>query len=557
MSDLSQEFKSKLISLFKNKEYSRLEFEIEKFGNINDLPKNFIYLYSISIALNPGSNIEKLKKANFYLEKIYLDNHENLEILYNFVTVSLKIGSYEKILHYLKKAHKFFPQEERIIESLAKINFLLCNVVEAIEYYELLFSLNDKKISSKISYLVCLNYASHITQDKYFSECKKLSKLLENNLTYCNKSSIDQKEKISLGFLSSDFKKHSVSYFLKGVLKNIDNQEFKLTAFSNLDKSLHDNFTNELKKNFDEWHDVSDLSNEDLIKQITTSNIDILIDLNIFTFGNRIEVFSQRVAPIQISWLGYCNTAGIENIDYLISDKNCINFNEENFYSEKVIYMPKIWNAMSVPDKLPNNTQSPCFKKDFFTFGSFNNFSKLSDDVIHAWSKILKKTNSKIILKNSVNHNKEINKNIINKFKSYGINENKLIFKEYLTDTEDHLKLYNEVDLSLDTFPYNGVTTSFESYLMGVPVITLKGHNFNSRCGESINKNVGMVNLIALNLDDYIDKSIFFATNYDDLKNLRKNLRQKVLASPLFDVKDFVIHFSNKIKEKWEEHLKE
>ena len=137
------------------------------------------------------------------------------------------------------------------------------------------------------------------------------------------------KQKIKLGFLSSDLRNHSVSYFLKDFIKNIDKKEFEIIAFSNL-KIFNDQMTIELKKLFDYWHDVFDYKDSELVDFIRKKNVNIIIDLNGYTFGNRSNIFVERVAPIQIIWLGYCNSSGLKNMDYLISDYNCIKKDEEN-----------------------------------------------------------------------------------------------------------------------------------------------------------------------------------------------------------------------------------
>lgn len=544
MSDLSEEFKSNLANLYKNNQYSQLEFEIEKLGELDKLPKNILYLYSISIGLNPLSSDERLKISSKLLKKIYLEDKTNLEPLYNLAVISLKSGLYLDILELLSDALKLYPKDERIIEFIAKFNFVLSNLKESIKYYELLFELSPRKLEARISYLICLNYIPGISQEKYFQESKKISEIIEKEMKFDFVKDRNLKTKISLGFLSSDFKRHSVSFFLKDFLKNIDQNKFELTAFSNLSEVNHDDITRKLKKTFNHWYDIFNIPDENLVKFIREKKIDILIDLNGFTFGNRSKVISKRVANLQISWLGYCNTTGLTNMDYLFTDKNCIKHDEEKFYSENILYLPNIWNVMSKPDELPDVNDLPRLKKDIFTFGCFNNFQKISDDVVHVWSQIINKSNSRIILKNSINDNEDINKNLIKKFKKNNINTDKIIFYKYFQNQKNHLELYNQIDVALDTFPYNGVTTSFEANLMGVPVLTMKGNNFNSRCGESISKNSGAHFFLCENKNEYIEKAINLSKDFNFLSQNRKQLRDKILASPLFDMKDFCKNFT-------------
>ena len=252
---------------------------------------------------------------------------------------------------------------------------------------------------------------------------------------------------------------------------------------------------------------------------------------------NRIEMLKSRTARKQIIWMGYCNTTGLKNMDYIISDPNLIRSNEEKFYAEKVIYLPKIWNSHCGFDLERIENSPPFLKNKFFTFGSFNSFDKINPDVISVWSNILKKiNNSKLILKTSkIKHGLERLKAL---FKENGVLDSiKFIGRE--KEFKDHLNAYNEIDIALDTFPYNGVTTSFEAIWMGVPVLAMAGYNFNSRCGESINMNLGIDQLIAKDEKDYVQKIVNLSNNHDDYIKLRKFVYANALKSPLFDNQDY------------------
>ena len=555
MNDLSLEFKSNLQKLFIEKKFSQVEIEIESLGNLQNLPENIFYLYAISKSLNPESKKKDLILATDFLAQLYHKNKKNLEPLYNLVVVSLKARTYKKTLKILSEALDENPKNEKIIDGLAKFNYVLANIDEAYRYYKLLFEINPNQILSRSSFLTLLNYYPFITQSEYTEQCKLFTNLIEKNLNDDFIFDKSQNQKIKLGFFSSDFKKHSVSYFIKDLIKNIDKNDFELSAFSNLDIFHHDELTNEFKKIFDNWHDIINFKDSNLINFIKNKKVDILIDLNGYTFGNRLNIFANRVAPIQILWLGYCNSVGLKNMDYIISDENCIRDNEHHNYTEKIIYLPKIWNSMSKPLNLPSISELPYLKSKIFTFGSFNNFQKISSKTIEIWSKILINTNSRLVLKNSIIDNEEINQNLKEKFLDNKVKDEQIDILNFQKNNYDHLSFYNNIDIALDTFPYNGVTTTFESILMGVPVLTIKGFNFNSRCGESINKNLNLDNFIAKNYDDYYLKALDLYKDINYLKNLRKELRNKAFSSPLFDNKNFAKIFSKKIKTIWENFI--
>ena len=273
-----------------------------------------------------------------------------------------------------------------------------------------------------------------------------------------------------------------------------------------------------------------------------------MFDLSGFTQGNRLELIAKRCARIQIEWLGYNNSLGLKNLDYLISDRNLIKNNELNLYSEKILFMPKIWNALTPPNHLPEVDISLKNKGSTFSFCSFNNFQKLSDSTINVWSKILNQTNSQIYLKNSLYGGEDLKENVMKKFYDNGVKKNQLIFLDKEKKSENHLKLYNKADLALDTFPYPGVTTTYEALLMGLPVLTMKGFNFNSRCGESIMKNMNMQEMIANDEIDYFNKAISIVNDKNSMKKNLINLRERTLSSPLFDTDTFANDFCNLIK---------
>ena len=332
--------------------------------------------------------------------------------------------------------------------------------------------------------------------------------------------------------------RHSITYFLKTILLKYDKKKYQIFLFFNNTKE--DLTTNFFKEIVDQSFNIKTLNDTDSINLIRKNKIDIIIDLMGITSENRIALFKNRLAPIQISWLGYCNTTGLRNMDYIISDRNLIYPNEENLYTEKIIFLPKIWNCHSGFDLKRKDNPLPFKNNKYITFGSFNNFNKINNNVVETWSKILKEvTNSKLILKSSIKKNTEKLKEL---FKKNDVLES-ITFLERTSSYEDHLNTYKEIDIALDTFPYNGVTTSFEAIWMNVPVLTMKGFNFNSRCGESINKNIGLNYLIADDENDYIFKAIKLSNDTEKLITIRNKIFNELTSSSLFDKNQFSLKF--------------
>ena len=551
MSDLNVDLKKKLLDLYNNKRFSEIEFELELLGDLEKQSSSIMMTYAVAKTLNLKSKKKDYEKAAYYFEKVYILNKNNLDALYNLIIVSTKSRAYDYVMPHLIERHKIEKKDQKVIWGLSKINFMLGNISESFYYLSKLIKINPNYPDAFTEYLLISNYISSISQEEYFKQTLEFDRLLNTEIKPLIKIDKNIKKKIKLAFLSPDFKTHSVSFFLKDFLSKINKNDFEILAFSNLEINYHDEMTNELKLFFDEWYDIKKMSDSELVNFARSQNIDILIDLAGFTFGNRIQALRTRCSPIQISWLGYCNTLGIKNMDYIIVDLNLIKKEEQSLYSEKILYLPKIWSVMSKQKNLPNINNLPAKQNSIFTFGSFNNFAKLSDKTIKLWSKILNNTNSRLILKTGSKTSALAFKNILKKFNEHDVQENKILILNKNSSRKEHLSEYNNIDIALDPFPYPGVTTTFEAITMGVPVLTMRGSNFNSRCGESINLNLGMNEFIARDEKDYFDKAVELQKNLKKLELLRRSLREKALNSPLFDVNNFTIDFTSILKRVW------
>ena len=349
---LSTDQKIKLKQLFENKKFSEIEYFVESLGDVKKLPSNILNIYATSKALNKNSKIEDYKLSAYCFEKIYLENNSNRDAFYNLIIVSVKATYFDYLEKHIIKEYNLNNKDPKILEGLAKMHFFYNNMEKASFFYEKLLEINPNFKNIWSSFLASLNYHSKYDQKKYLEFCNKFDQFLKLEIDEF-KPNIKKNEKIKVGFLSADFKYHSVSLFLNDLIKKLNKEEFELFAISNLEKSNHDEMTNDLKDNFDQWYDVSNISDIESIKLIRSLNLDILIDLSGYTYKNRVSVIRARCAPKQILWLGYNNSLGVKNIDYIIADPNLVKKEEYNLYKEKIIFMPKIWNALSPPINLP------------------------------------------------------------------------------------------------------------------------------------------------------------------------------------------------------------
>ena len=544
--------------LFLEKKYEEVIQTSESFFKSGDIPPFILNLLGLSSLLLKNKNNKNILEALSYFEKSHVqakNKIEGLDGLINLIRACIlnfnNPNINEEIISFLSKAKKLYIRAEKYYEK--NENFLifgsdlfkyLLDHKKQKEILEKLIKLNTKSKVIRSRYLFDKNYTYEWSQKDHYKEAVKNSKFLPKFQVKKIIEDVGGKDKIKIGIVSSDLRSfHPLTFFIKPTFENLDKKTFVTHAFSFAKRDPQDVSQNDLVKCFDHWHDLQLYENQKVIDYIQNLEIDILIDCMGFTSASRIEIFNSRISKIQISWLAYCNTLGLETVDYLLADNNLIYKEEEKYYSEEIIRFPEIWNSHSGFNFDRNYNLSPVNKRKFITFGSFGNFRKISDETIEVWSKILNNIKgSKLILKSSINFHIE---GLQSRFEKFGVEDQiKIIKRLDFQNIKDHLNLYNSIDIGLDTFPYNGVTTTFEALWMGVPVITMKGYNFNSRCGESILKNSGFNSLIASDKKNYIDKAIYLSQDLNKLNDLRKDIYSKILNTPLFNNKKFSDNFS-------------
>ena len=546
-------------NLFLQKRFSELIFLIE--SNYEEKSSEILNILAIS-RLSRERNKNNYKQALSELEEAYLkekNSQNGLNALINYLNATADLSDYlghhdtsgfskfffAQSIKFFKEAENKFGYNKKLISTGIRVFKRLNQIDIMLIYYKKLYEQNDLNLQTLSAWILFNNYKTDWKQRDY----SKFSKLLESHTNkISNEKLIDlsnkKNDKIKVGFLSSDINKyHSITYFLKTVCKAYNKKDFEIYLF--LNHKIEDEGVENFKRIVDETFNISTMNDIDAINFIRKKNLDIIFDLMGLTSSNRISLFKNRISKIQVNWLGYCNTLGIKNMDYLIVDPNLIYKNEVNQYSEKVVFLPNIWNCHNGLEFTRREFPSPVLNNNYITFGSFNNFNKINYDVVNVWSSILKEvTNSKLIIKSPTKKNIDYAKDL---FDRNNVLES-VSFLPSEKEFKDHLNLYQNIDISLDTFPWNGVTTSFESIWMGVPVLTMKGFNFNSRCGESINLNIGMNDLIALNEEDYTDKAVNLASDKDRLITIRKKIYKDAPKSPLFNTNKFREEFFNLIK---------
>ncbi len=362
-------------------------------------------------------------------------------------------------------------------------------------------------------------------------------------------------DKLKVGFVSGDFNNHPVGYFLESMLSYIKQVEL----FAYVTHNKEDELTQRIKPYFFKWTEIYGKSDNEAADIIYKDGINVLIDLSGHTKHNRLKIFAYKPAPIQASWFGYPASTGVKEMDYFIGDPFVMpedKKEEENHFIENVFRLPNIHYCFSSPKKAPDVGHLPFLRNGFITFGCFNNIAKVNDEVISLWSDILKSIPSaKLFLKTKQLNDKTLSEIFYQKFKSCGIAQDRLIL-EGSSPRYQLLDSYNKIDLALDPFPYNGGITTAEAIYMGVPVLTIKGNRYVSHVGESIAHNIGMPELIAEDKEDYVKKAKELVSDINALKNIRKNLRDRALKSPLFDGERFAKNFEDAIGNMWAMYIK-
>jgi len=542
------------LKIFQKKKYNELIKEIETSVSFEKMDSETLSVLGICKIAKTKKTINDIKNAIQCFKVSYLKNKTSLSGLngfINFINATVEFRKIENAKSNFDIAKKFFLEvkknfeyNEKLYLGMSLIYKYSINIPERLKILREIIENNSNDKTVFKSYVYDNNFTYEWNQKDYFEFSKKFKKITPK--IKLPKIDFKKNSKIKIGFISSDFRgNHSITYFLEKTLEFVDKDKIQLISFSNVEKNKIDLTTTKFEKLFDKFYDTHELNIEQLASFINSKKIDILIDLMGFTGESRIELFNSRISRIQIVWLGYCNTVGLDCVDYLISDENLIFKSEEKYYAEKIIKLKDIWSCHSGIDIERKYNQLPAKKNKYITFGSFNNFFKISESNIDTWSNILKSVkNSKLILKSSLKN--LIDYDLKNKFSDKGVLDS-IIFLNRTEGIKDHFNLYKEIDLSLDTFPYNGVTTSFESLWMNVPVLSLKGHNFNSRCGESINVNAGLNHFVAKNPKEYVQKAILYSENLEKLENERKYIFENILNTPLFNSKKFAKNFWNAI----------
>jgi len=478
--------------------------------------------------------------ANQFTKVLSLDPNHNDAIM-NLSIVKILLGDLKNAESMLLNRNKIYPNNYSILLNLGFCNEQQGQIEQAIEYYKQAASINHKNsLDAYSGQLLLRHYQWQNSPEKLYKyHCQFSDQLEKKNIYHFNSKDYSNQVKINIGYVSSDFKKHPVGFFIFPVLQNHDQSTFHIFCYSRTKQ--YDDMTKKIKNLVYKWTDIRSLSNDAICKAIQKDRIHILVDLAGHTSNNCLSIFAMKPAPVQVSYLGYPGTTGIQQIDYRITDKWADPPGSGKYYAEKLVRMPNCFLCYHPESETPLVSDLPAKKSGWVSFGSFNRIAKLNDNILEIWAQILKGMDkSRLFLKTKAFHDPAIQHRIKTFFKKRGIENNRLILLSLSPSRDQHLSMYNHMDIALDTFPYHGTTTTCEALWMGVPVITLEGKAHVSRASLSILKHIGLDDCIARTTEEYIDKAIQLGSNNSFLSQLRHRLRPIVSRSSLCQVKEYV-----------------
>ena len=479
-------------------ELNRLDEALESYNIAIRLKPDYAVAYS-----NRG-NI--LREFNRYDEAITdfnkaLSLKPGIDWVYGFlIDLRMKICSWSDFEGSLGNISKKIVENEKVIQPFS------------------LLSLNDDSLLHKKS-----------------SEIYIQSKHPSNN-TLGPISKRAKKDKIRIAYFSADFKNHPVALLTAELFELHDRDRFEVFAFSLQKATVGDEMNLRLRKSFDQFINVDNMSDQEIAQLARKLEIDIAIDLSGLTRFARTRIFSYRAAPIQVNWLGYPGTIGADFIDYIVADKIVIPELDKQFYAEKIVYLPDTYmvdDSKRVASSREFTREECGLPSSAFVFCCFNNDYKFNPQVLDRWSRILLSVDRSALWVSE--NNKYFRTNIKTEFEKRGIDSSRIIFAQRLELMKDHLARYALADLFLDTHPYNAHTTAVDSLKAGVPVLTLMGQSFASRVAASLLNAIGLSELITNTQEEYEALAIELASNPKKLADIKLKLANNYRTMPLFN----------------------
>jgi protein O-GlcNAc transferase len=470
--------------------------------------------------------------------------------------VASELGELDAAVAHYEHARDLNPSDHVIRYNLGLNQLSRGYIDAAIEELRAACALNPSYLQAQSSHIMALHSSDRISPEEIAATIREWGArfTLEHPASAAPgvRSSTDRTETLRVGFISADFRTHSVAHFLEPILSARDRSAFAYVLYSN--SHLQDGVTARLRTYSDAWRDVWRLTDDALIELVRTDRIDILVDLAGHTASNRLAVFARRAAPVQVSYLGYPASTGLTTMDFRITDAvTDPPMPADAWHCERLLRMPdtqwcfRPFGTPAPPGPLPARAAG------FVTFGGFNNLTKASDTLLACWVQILVNLPAARLRLTRVRSAQRAAE-IISLFERSGVASGRVECVAY-ADDPPYGQQFAGIDIALDNFPYNGVTTTCETLYFGVPVVTLYGRNGVSRSGLSLLGTLGLGELAAATPERYVEIAVALGSDLMRLEQLRASLRFRFEQSSLRDEKRFAANFEQLLRAAWQQHL--
>ena len=455
-----------------------------------------------------------------------------------------------------RRAIALNPQHASAYGNLGSALQHQARVDEAADAFRKAIELNPDLRVAHQNLLLALNYLpAHTPQDVYAEHVtwaqRHANHLGDNAPAYANDRDPDRR--LRIGYVSPDFRRHSVAFFIEPLLPAHDRERFEIVCYS--DVRQPDETTQRLRGLADHWRDSAGQRDDVFAANVREDRIDVLVDLAGHTPGNRLLAFARRAAPVQIAYLGYPNTTGLAAMGFRITDAHADPpGGTDAFHAERLICLPRCaWCYRPSPEAPAPATAPPCAANGHVTFASFNKLAKISEPCVDVWAELLRAVPaSRLMIKATALGDAQLRRQLLVRFAARNIAGDRLDILGPVGPTAEHLSMYARVDVALDTFPYHGTTTTCDALYSGVPVVTLAGPTHVSRVGVSLLHAVGLDDLAAETPQQYVEIAARLAGDRDRLSQLRRELRGRMQSSPLGDAASLARDVESAYRQCWE-----
>jgi protein O-GlcNAc transferase len=474
------------------------------------------------------------------------------DAFYNWGSLYLDADRFQEAADRFRTALAIDPNLAEAETGLASALRDLGHVDAAIEAARRALRLrpDDRDVHSQL--LFTLLHSPEVAPQQVFEEHREWARRHAAGLRSASETHSNSREpgrRLRIGYVSGDFRHHSVAQFFEPVLARHDFSALDIFCYSNLAHA--DETTERLRSSAAHWREIAPLDDESVAELIRSDEIDILVDLSGHTRYNRLLVFARKPAPVQATWLGYMNTTGLDTIDYRITDARASPEGLlDALHSERLVRLPDSQWCYRPPPGCPEATIPPAIREGKpVTFGAFSSLAKIGPRVIALWCKLLERLPDARLLIVGLGL-ESIQEEYLSRFTARGIAPGRIELRAFQSFL-DYLAVHADADVILDTFPYTGGTTTCHAMWMGVPVVSLAGESAPSRGGASLLGTIGLEELVADTPEQYLDKACSLAGDLGRLSTLREGMRARMSASPLMDTARFTRHLEQAYRSMW------